>query len=69
VTVALEHLKNGARDKKILIVVSDGADNASVRAATNSIRLQHQAATAFSCTMVSAAARISFTSSGDEASE
>jgi VWFA-related protein len=29
VAVALEHLKNGTRDKKILIVVSDGADNAS----------------------------------------
>jgi len=29
VAVALEHLKNGNRDKKVLIVVSDGADNAS----------------------------------------
>jgi len=29
VAVALEHLKKGARDKKVLIVVSDGADNAS----------------------------------------
>jgi VWFA-related protein len=27
--VALEHLKNGNRDKKVLIVVSDGGDNAS----------------------------------------
>ena len=29
VIVALEHLKVGTRDKKVLIVVSDGADNAS----------------------------------------
>jgi VWFA-related protein len=29
VAVALEHLKKGNRDKKVLIVVSDGADNAS----------------------------------------
>lgn len=29
VAVALEHLKKGARDKKVLIVVSDGGDNAS----------------------------------------
>ncbi len=28
-TVALEHLKKGDRDKKVLIVVSDGGDNAS----------------------------------------
>ena len=26
---ALEHLKKGNRDKKVLIVVSDGGDNAS----------------------------------------
>jgi len=26
---ALEHLKNGKRDKKVLVVLSDGADNAS----------------------------------------
>ena len=31
VSVALEHLKKGNRDKKILIVVSDGGDNASFR--------------------------------------
>jgi Ca-activated chloride channel homolog len=31
VAVALEHLKKGNRDKKVLIVVSDGADNASSR--------------------------------------
>ena len=29
VAAALEHLKKGNRDKKVLIVVSDGADNAS----------------------------------------
>jgi Ca-activated chloride channel family protein len=29
VAVALEHLKQGSRDKRVLIVVSDGADNAS----------------------------------------
>jgi len=29
VAVALEHLKTGNRDKKVLIVVSDGGDNAS----------------------------------------
>ena len=29
VAVALEHLKKGNRDKRVLIVVSDGADNAS----------------------------------------
>ena len=29
VAVALEHLKQGSRDKKVLVVVSDGADNAS----------------------------------------
>ncbi len=26
---ALEHLKKGNRDKKVLIVISDGGDNAS----------------------------------------
>lgn len=29
VIIALEHIKQGNRDKKVLIVVSDGADNAS----------------------------------------
>ena len=29
VAAALEHLKKGNRDKKVLIVVSDGGDNAS----------------------------------------
>jgi len=31
VATGLEHLKQGNRDKKVLIVVSDGADNASTR--------------------------------------
>jgi len=31
VAAALEHVKKGQRDKKVLIVVSDGADNASKR--------------------------------------
>ncbi len=31
VAVALEHLKQGNRDKKVLIVISDGGDNASKR--------------------------------------
>lgn len=31
VAVALQHLKHGRRDKRVLIVVSDGADNASQR--------------------------------------
>jgi VWFA-related protein len=29
IAVALEHLKKGSRDKKVLIVISDGGDNAS----------------------------------------
>ena len=29
IAVALEHLKKGGRDKKVLIIVSDGGDNAS----------------------------------------
>ena len=29
VAAALEHLKQGNRDKKVLIVISDGGDNAS----------------------------------------
>ena len=29
ISAALEHLKNGNRDKKVLIVISDGGDNAS----------------------------------------
>jgi Ca-activated chloride channel homolog len=29
VAVALEHLKKGTRDKKVLVVISDGGDNAS----------------------------------------
>jgi VWFA-related protein len=31
VAVALEHLKKGNRDKKVMIVISDGGDNASTR--------------------------------------
>ncbi len=31
VAAALEHLKKGNRDKKVLIVISDGGDNASTR--------------------------------------
>jgi VWFA-related protein len=31
VAAALEHLKKGDRDKKVLIVISDGGDNASKR--------------------------------------
>jgi len=30
VAIALEHLKKGDRDKKVLIIISDGSDNASV---------------------------------------
>jgi Ca-activated chloride channel homolog len=29
ITVALAHLKDGSRDKKVLVVISDGGDNAS----------------------------------------
>ena len=29
ITAALAHLKNGSRDKKVLVVISDGGDNAS----------------------------------------
>src|SRR3954467_3907786 len=42
VAVALEHLKNGSRDKKILIVVSDGADNASKRTKSQMMDLAKQ---------------------------
>ncbi|MGA8621903.1 MAG: VWA domain-containing protein [Candidatus Sulfotelmatobacter sp.] len=31
VAIALEHLKKGTRDKKVLVVISDGGDNASKR--------------------------------------
>ncbi len=39
VAVALEHLKKGKRDKEVLIVVSDGADNASRQDAARVIAL------------------------------
>lgn len=39
VAVALEHLKKGNRDKKVLIVVSDGADNASSRTKAQMLEL------------------------------
>src|SRR4051812_30410659 len=42
VAVALEHLKNGSRDKKVLIVVSDGADNASKRTKSQMMNLAKQ---------------------------
>ena len=40
--VALEHLKQGNRDKKVLIVVSDGADNASVHTKAQMLQLATQ---------------------------
>jgi VWFA-related protein len=42
VAVALEHLKQGNRDKKVLIVVSDGADNASVHTKAQMLQLATQ---------------------------
>jgi VWFA-related protein len=42
VTVALEHLKQGDRDKKVLIVVSDGGDNASKHKLTEIMALAAQ---------------------------
>ncbi|PYV47199.1 MAG: VWA domain-containing protein, partial [Acidobacteria bacterium] len=42
VAVALEHLKQGIRDKKVLIVVSDGADNASVHTKAQMLELATQ---------------------------
>ncbi len=42
VAVALEHLKKGKRDKQVLIVVSDGADNASRQDAPRIITLAKQ---------------------------
>jgi Ca-activated chloride channel homolog len=42
VAVALEQLKNGSRDKKVLILVSDGADNASKRSKSQMIDLAKQ---------------------------
>ena len=42
VAVALERLKQGDRDKKVLIVVSDGADNASVHTKTQMLQMATQ---------------------------
>jgi len=43
VAAALEHLKKGSRDKKVLIVISDGGDNASKHKLTEIIALVGQA--------------------------
>jgi Ca-activated chloride channel family protein len=42
VAIALEHLKKGDRDKKVLIVVSDGGDNASKHKLTEIMALVGQ---------------------------
>jgi Ca-activated chloride channel family protein len=42
VAVALEHLKRGSRDKKVLIVISDGGDNASQRKLTQIMSMAKQ---------------------------
>ena len=42
VAVALEHLKKGNRDKKVLIVISDGGDNASKHTLTEIMALAGQ---------------------------
>jgi Ca-activated chloride channel homolog len=42
VDAALEHLKQGSRDKKVLIVISDGGDNASKRKLTDMTALAGQ---------------------------
>ena len=42
VAVALEHLKQGSLDKKVLIVVSDGADNASTHTRAQMVSLATQ---------------------------
>jgi Ca-activated chloride channel family protein len=42
VSIALEHLKKGNRDKKVLIVVSDGADNASAQTKTQMLELANK---------------------------
>ncbi len=44
VAVALERLKLGSRDKKVLIVVSDGADNASVHTKAEVLKMINQSA-------------------------
>jgi Ca-activated chloride channel family protein len=42
IAVALEHLKKGNRDKKVLIVISDGGDNASKRKLAETMALVGQ---------------------------
>jgi VWFA-related protein len=42
VAIALEHLKLGSRDKRVLILVSDGADNASRRTEQQVLQLAKQ---------------------------
>jgi VWFA-related protein len=42
VAIALEHLKLGNRDKKVLIVVSDGVDKASARSKAQMLQLATQ---------------------------
>jgi VWFA-related protein len=42
VAIALEHLKRGNRDKKVLIVVSDGADNASAQTKAQMLELANK---------------------------
>jgi Ca-activated chloride channel homolog len=42
VAAALEHLKQGNRDKKVLIVISDGGDNASQRNLTQIMSMAQQ---------------------------
>jgi Ca-activated chloride channel family protein len=43
VDAALEHLKTGNRDKKVLIVISDGGDNASKHKLTQILAMAEQA--------------------------
>lgn len=42
VAAALEHLKNGTRDKKVLIVVSDGGDNKSTHKLNQIVAMAEQ---------------------------
>jgi Ca-activated chloride channel family protein len=42
VAIALDHLKKGNRDKKVLIVLSDGADNASIHTKAQMLNLATQ---------------------------
>jgi VWFA-related protein len=44
VAVALKHLKSGRRDKKALVVVSDGGDTCSTRTNKDVMRLIHESA-------------------------